>query len=184
MKEELLVKLGDDRKVLYEGTTENISAMDATHKKGNIIRICVLMAAAIALSILYSASVSSPKVGIIAFIIAIFAYAACAEVLNIGKLKKIKFYITEKHLVTDSGTAGSVVPLDTIEKYEFRCDSDGHNYLVCGIVKNGMYGLRSQAWVPARMDESGKCDRFVLYAMTDFEKFKTVFEEQLSKAKL
>lgn len=181
MKEELLAKLEDDRKVLYEGTAQNVRAMDKTHARTNLIRIIAIMGVCALLVILYCVKVETTKLGIIALLVIICAYAACAEVLHCGKFKKVKYYITEKHIVTDFDTSDSVVPFDSIKNYEFKTDDDGQNYLVCGDVKKGMYGLRSIAVTPARVND-GVCTEYVTYAMSDFDKFKAVFEQQMKKS--
>ena len=183
IRSEVLSKLDGDTSINYEGKAESVKAFDKTHSKTNLIRIIVLSVIGIALTVLYIVKASSSSVAIIVILLLSFLYGAFAEVIASGKLKKAKYYITDRHIVADLDSSFNVIPLSSIEKYRFEKDVDGHDYLIIGDCKKGMYGLRSLSTVSARFSEDKKCTESVFYAMSDFDKFKKVFEEQLAKAK-
>ena len=183
MKEELAAKLGGDTKVLYEGYPENVKPFDKTHKSTNIIRAVILTLLGIAFTLLYAIKAAKVSFVIAAFILILFAYIGFAEVISSCKLINYKYYITEHHIVADLGSNSNIVPLKSIEKYEYKKDADGQDYLIIGDVKKKDYSLRSATTIPARMDDSGVCTECVFYAMSDIEKFKKVFEQQLKMNK-
>ena len=183
LRDEVLSKLEGDTNINYSGVAENVKAFDGTHKKVNLIRSIVLSVIGIFLTVLYILKAQKPSVAIIVIILLGFIYTAFAEVISSNKFKKAKYYITDKNIVTDLDTSCHVIPLASIEKYRYEKDGDGHNYLVIGNCKKGMYGLRSLATLTPKFSEDGKCTDAVFYAMSDFDKFKRIFEAQLEKSK-
>ena len=186
MDEELKNTLQEGEKVLWEGKPENFITLDNTNKKPFIIKVVITAVVCIALIVAYCAAtipLDNFKPALPIVIAAFGILIASGTFLDARKLRRQRYYITDRRLIWISDSTRSV-PYETIQEYLFSRDEDDHMTLLVGVnaVKKKSHKWRSMAAGSVFMnDDTGVCEQAVFYAIPRAEQFKKIFEEQLQK---
>lgn len=179
MNERIKDYLGHEEKVLWDGKAESFQAMDKTHKNYYTRRsiIVAVISVAIIAAYFYSAVSSGAgiKWGVVLVLIAIAAFALVSPVLDVRKLRKCCYVLTNEKLILVTPSDVRSVALSSIPTAKMSVDEDGHKSLLCGpdAEKLPACKRRVATLTGALLDQqSSMCDRFVFYAVNDPEGLK------------
>lgn len=174
MNEKIKEYLGHEEKVLWSGQAENFQAMDKTHKSYYTRRsiIVAVISVAIIAAYFYSAVSSGAgiKWGVAVVLVAVAAFALVSPVLDIRKLRKCCYVLTNEKLMLITPSDVRSVALASIPTAKISVDEDGHKSLLCGpdAEKLPAFKRRVATLNGAQLDQqSNMCDRFVFYAVND-----------------
>ena len=186
MDEELKSALDDGEKILWQGKPENFVTLDKTNKKAFIIKAVITAVICLGLIIAYCIATiptDSCKPGLIVVIAFFGILIASGVFLDARRIRKQRYFITDKRLFWMSDSVRSV-PYETIKEYLFSRDEDDHTTLLIGVdaVKKKSSRWRALAASSVFMnDQTGVCEQAVFYAIPNPDRFKKIFEEQLRK---
>ena len=187
MQERLKDYLEHGEAILWHGRTENFEAMDATHKRYYIRRGIIAAMVAVLLIALYIPTAiktgAGVKSGAVVVIAAAGIYGVCSPFLDVRKLRKMEYVLTnEKLLLVSTGDVRSV-KLSAIPTARLASDADGHCSLLCGPDCDRLAPCKRRAatLTGAILDQdSMMCDRFVMYAVDDIQGLKAASVGHLS----
>ena len=176
MKERLKDYLEHDEEILWYGRAEQFAAMDKTHKAYYIRRGVIAAAVLILLLALYIPTAiktgAGVKPAVMVVIVAAGIYGICSPMLDVQKLRKMEYVLTnEKLMLVASGDVRSV-KLSAIPTARLDGDDDGHWSLLCGpdCDKLAPCKRRAATLSGAILDQdSMMCDRFVMYGVDDVQ---------------
>ena len=187
MKERLKDYLEHDEEILWYGRAEQFAAMDKTHKAYYIRRGVIAAAVLILLLALYIPTAiktgAGVKPAVVVVIVAAGIYGICSPMLDVQKLRKMEYVLTnEKLMLVASGDVRSV-KLSAIPTARLASDADGHWSLLCGpdCDKLAPCKRRVATLSGAILDQdSMMCDRFVMYGIDDVQGFRSAAVGHLS----
>lgn len=176
MKERLKDYLEHDEEILWQGRAENFEAMDGTHKAYYIRRGIIIAVVAILLIAFYIPAViktgAGIKPGVVVVIAAAGIYGVCSPFLDIGKLRKMEYVLTNEKLLLVTPSEVRSVKLSAIPTARMDSDADGHWSLLCGPDCDGLSPCKRRVatLTGAVLDQdSMMCDRFVMYGVDDVQ---------------
>ena len=179
MNERIKDYLGHDEKVLWNGQAEDFQAMDKTHKNYYIRRGVIVAIISVAVIAAYFISAVSSgagiKWGVAVVLVAVAAFALVSPVLDVRKLRKCYYVLTNEKLILVTPSDVRSVVLSSIPTAKMAVDEDGHKSLLCGpdAEKLSPCKRRVATLTGALLDQnSSMCDRFVFYAVNDPEGLK------------
>ncbi|MDO4982966.1 MAG: hypothetical protein Q4E35_05355 [Eubacteriales bacterium] len=183
--DELLNKtLASDETLLWSGSPESFETFDRTYKPIFIRKLIISLVIAAALTAAYFIAAGDNDVGV-KWGLLIFVWIVCIlPPINVPRdsklLKtKIRYAVTDKRYLTLSNTVRDV-EIAKCGKAYFVTDADGHTSFVTGMEgeKNLKANMREAAVVGVSMDtEADKCDRYVMYAVSDVEGLKQALKK-------
>ena len=176
MKERLKDYLEHDEEILWYGRAEQFAAMDKTHKAYYIRRGVIAAAVLILLLALYIPTAiktgAGVKPAVMVVIVAAGIYGICSPMLDVQKLRKMEYVLTnEKLMLVASGDVRSV-KLSAIPTARMASDADGHWSLLCGPDCDSLAPCKRRVatLTGAILDQdSMMCDRFVMYGVDDVQ---------------
>lgn len=186
MDEELKHHLEEGEAVLWNGAPEKFETMDKTYKPAIIRKAVICTAVAAVLTAAYLLAVKGTgnfKIGVEAIVVAACVLAAVSGFNDARKIRKQEYCITNSRLLWKSENIHAI-PFTAIKDYSFGKDDDGHTTLLIGeeTMKAKKTKWRVLAASPAIInEESGICERAVLYAIPDAAQFKKTLEQKLRK---
>ena len=168
-------ELKADEKLIWSDAPEGFTTFDKTHKSSLLIAIIVPLVIAVALTLWYilSAEVVDAMILILILMFAVMLVIpklAAASVLE----HDVCYALTDKRFFSyTSSSAVTSVPLNTIKDYEFKTDSDGHYYFVCGekALGLGVEKLRDRATNDSVINKD-VCTSYVMYGITKIDELK------------
>lgn len=179
MKERLKDYLERDEKILWNGRAEKFDTMDGTHKAYYIRRGIIIAVITILLIALYIPTATKTGAGvkpaIVVIVALVGAYAVVSPALDMRKLRKLDYVLTNENLLLVSPSDVRSVKLSAIPTARLDCDSDGHWSLLCGPDCDDLPACKRRVatLTGAILDQdSMKCNRFVMYAIDDVKGFK------------
>ena len=189
MKEKIKDILEPGEEILWSAQPAAFKALDKTHKNYYIRRSIIVAIAALAVFAAYFyAAISAAgeiKWGVVAVLLALTAYAALSPVMDINKLRKCSYVLTnEKLLLVSPGDVRSV-KLSSIPTAKIVGDEDGQFSLLCGPLAEKLPAFKRRVITlsGAMLEQSsGMCDRFVLYAIGDVQGLRKAAEGYLTIA--
>ena len=187
MKERLKDYLEHDEEILWYGRAEQFAAMDKTHKAYYIRRGVIAAAVLILLLALYIPTAiktgAGVKPAVVVVIVAAGIYGICSPMLDVQKLRKMEYVLTnEKLMLVASGDVRSV-KLPAIPTARLARDADGHWSLLCGPDCDSLAPCKRRVATlsGAILDQdSMMCDRFVMYGIDDVQGFRSAAVGHLS----
>ena len=189
MTEKIKDYLEHDEKVLWSGKPEAFDSADKTHKTyyaRRSIWVAVVAIAVIA-AYLYAAITTEAgiKAGVIVVLVAVSIYAFVSPALDIRKLRKCEYVLTNEKLILVTSSDVRSVKLSSIPTAKVFTDQDGHCSLLCGPDADALpaHKLRVSTLTGAITNQdTGMCDRFVFYAVDDMAGLKKAAEGYLTIA--
>ena len=176
MKERLKDYLEHGEEILWHGRAEQFEAMDKTHKAYYIRRGVIAAAVLILLIALYIPTAiktgAGIKPGVVIVIAAAGLYGVFSPFLDVRKLRKMEYVLTnEKLMLVTSGDVRSV-KLSAIPTARMASDDDGHWSLLCGPDCDSLAPCKRRVATLAGAildQDSMMCDRFVMYGVDDVQ---------------
>ena len=186
MEELLKESLREDEKLLWSGRPEAFETLDKTHKspfiRSGIITAVVTIALCVAYVILVRAKEAPLKPAVLVIVAACGIFIIVRGLLDASKIKKRVLYaITDKRLIILTDSAKSV-EYSAISAAKLDRDEDGHTSLLCGedAIKARPWKRRAAVLSGAITNENtGMCERFVMYALPDADKIKEILKPYL-----
>ena len=186
MEELLKESLREDEKLLWSGRPEAFETLDKTHKspfiRRGIITAVVTVALCVAYVILVRAKEAPVKPAVLVIVAACGIFIILRGLLDASKIRKRTSYaITDKRLLILTDSAKSV-EYSAISAAKLDRDEDGHTSLLCGedAIKARPWKRRAAVLSGAITNENtGMCERFVLYALPDADKIKEILKPYL-----
>ena len=186
MEELLKEALREDEKLLWSGRPEAFETLDKTHKspfiRSGIITAVVTIALCVAYVILAKANDVPLKPAVLVIVAACGIFIIVRGLLDASKIKKRVLYaITDKRLIILTDSAKSV-EYSAINVAKLDRDEDGHTSLLCGedAIKARPWKRRAAVLSGAITNENtGMCERFVMYALPDADKIKEILKPYL-----
>lgn len=186
MEELLKESLREDEKLLWSGRPEAFETLDKTHKspfiRSGIITAVVTIALCMAYVILAKAKEAPLKPAVLVIVAACGIFIIVRGLLDASKIRKRTSYvITDKRLLILTDSAKSV-EYSAISASKLDRDEDGHTSLLCGedAIKARPWKRRAAALSGAITNENtGMCERFVMYALPDADKIKEILKPYL-----
>lgn len=186
MEELLKESLREDEKLLWSGRPEAFETLDKTHKspfiRRGIITAVVTVALCVAYVILVRAKEAPVKPAVLIIVVACGVFIIVRGLLDASKIRKRTSYaITDKRLIILTDSAKSV-EYSAISAAKLDRDEDGHTSLLCGedAIKARPWKRRAAVLSGAITNENtGMCERFVMYALPDAEKIKEILKPYL-----
>lgn len=135
MEEKLRSLLAEDETLLWSGCPENFETLDRTNKKSIIIGLIIKAIVTAGILILYIRAALSGvgiKYGVIAFIIAVAAYAFANPFFTARRLRSKTIYGLSDKRVLRAGANDESVPYERMKSVVLRTDEDKHTTLLCG----------------------------------------------------
>jgi len=188
MNEELKNILDEGETVLHQSVPESFETLDRTNKGHFTIKTVLAVGICGAMIIAYiigTAATASFK-PVLVIVLAFIAVMVCLSTfLDARKIRRQRFFITDRRLIWYNDSMRSI-PYPSITQYKIARDEDGHTSLLIGenAVKSKSRKWRFMATSPVFMNqETGICEQAVFYAISDPEKFMTVFEDQIKRTR-
>lgn len=186
MEELLKESLREDEKLLWSGRPEAFETLDKTHKspfiRRGIITAVVTVALCVAYVILVRAKEAPVKPAVLVIVAACGIFIILRGLLDASKIRKRACYaITDKRLIILTDSAKSV-EYSAINVAKLDRDEDGHTSLLCGedAIKARPWKRRAAVLSGAITNENtGMCERFVMYALPDADKIKEILKPYL-----
>lgn len=186
MEELLKESLREDEKLLWSGRPEAFETLDKTHKspfiRSGIIAAVVTIALCVAYVILAKAKDVPLKPAVLVIVAACGIFIIVRGLLDASKIRKRTSYvITDKRLLILTDSARSV-EYSAINVAKLDRDEDGHTSLLCGEGAIKMKPWKRRVAVLSGAitdDDTGMCERFVLYALPDADKIKEILKPYL-----
>ena len=186
MEELLKEALREDEKLLWSGRPEAFETLDKTHKspfiRSGIIAAVVTIALCVAYVILAKAKDVPLKPAVLVIVAACGIFIILRGLNDASKIKKRVLYaITDKRLIILTDSAKSV-EYSAISAAKLDRDEDGHTSLLCGedAIKARPWKRRAAVLSGAITNENtGMCERFVMYALPDADKIKEILKPYL-----
>lgn len=186
MEELLKESLREDEKLLWSGRPEAFETLDKTHKspfiRSGIIAAVVTIALCVAYVILAKAKDVPLKPAVLVIVAACGIFIILRGLNDASKIKKRACYaITDKRLIILTDSAKSV-EYSAISAAKLDRDEDGHTSLLCGedAIKARPWKRRAAVLSGAITNENtGMCERFVMYALPDADKIKEILKPYL-----
>ncbi|MGM9587200.1 MAG: hypothetical protein ACI3VA_06920 [Candidatus Limivicinus sp.] len=186
MEELLKESLREDEKLLWSGRPEAFETLDKTHKspfiRSGIIAAVVTIALCVAYVILAKAKDVPLKPAVLVIVAACGIFIILRGLLDASKIRKRACYaITDKRLIILTDSAKSV-EYSAIIAAKLDRDEDGHTSLLCGedAIKARPWKRRAAVLSGAITNENtGMCERFVMYALPDADKIKEILKPYL-----
>ena len=179
MKEKIKDSLEPGEEILWSAQPAAFKALDKTHKNYYTRRsiIAAVVTLAIIAVYLYSAISSGAgiKWGVVVVLVAVGVYAVVSPVLDVNKLRKCAYVLTNEKLILVTPSDVRSVALSSIPTAKLAVDEDGHKSLLCGpdAEKLAPCKRRVATLTGALLDQQNSmCDRFVFYAVNDPEGLK------------
>ncbi len=179
MKERLKDYLEHGEEVLWSGKPENFDTADKTHKSYYTRRsiIVAIISVAIIVAYLYTAISTGAgiKYGVVVVLVAVAIYALVSPVLDIKKMRKCEYVLTNEKILLVTPSDVRSVKLSSVPTAKVFTDEDGHKSLLCGPDAESLpaFKLRIATLTGAIMNQdTNMCDRFVLYAVNDMDGLK------------
>ena len=187
MKERLKDYLEHDEQILWHGRTAAFEAMDGTHKAYYIRRGIIAAVVTVLLIALYIPTAiktgAGVKLGVVIVIVAAGIYGICSPFLDVRKLRKMEYVLTNEKLMLVTPSDVRSVKLSAIPTARLAGDDDGHWSLLCGpdCDKLAPCKRRAATLSGAILDQdSMMCDRFVMYGVDDVQGFRSAAVGHLS----
>ena len=179
MEELLKESLREEEKLLWSGRPEPFEPLDKTHKspfiRSGIITALVTIAICVAYVILTGINNAPLKPAVLVIVAACGIFIILRGLLDASKIRKRALYaITDKRLLILTDSAKSV-EYSAISAAKLDRDEDGHTSLLCGedAIKAKPWKRRAATLSGAITDDNtGMCERFVMYALPDADKVK------------
>ena len=176
MRERLKDHLEHDEQILWHGRVEGFEALDGTHKAYYIRRGVIAAVVAVLLIALYIPTAiktgAGIRLGVVIVIVAAGLYGVCSPFLDVRKLRKMEYVLTnEKLMLVTPGDVRSV-KLSAIPTARLASDADGHWSLLCGPDCDSLAPCKRRVatLTGAILDQdSMMCDRFVMYGIDDVQ---------------
>jgi len=185
MEQKLNDILVDGEKLLWSGKPE-FKSLGETHKNFYAGKVVVVAFALIAFFMYYFIGVKEGTIPFKAAVLVIMGVVAAVplalEWLDVQKMNKTVYAVTDKRLISLVDTAVNTLTYDLIREYKFAEDADGQVSLVCGcdMMKKSPRTYRASAVYGLRMkDDHSECERFVMYAIPEADKVKKLVANQL-----
>ena len=183
MNEKLKEHLQEGEKLLWSGAP-TVKMMDETYKNAYAGKAVVILFAAIAFLVYYMLGVQDGTIPFKASVIALTAILAAVvlapDVMDVGKLNKAVYGVTDRRLLVFINGALHAIEFDKITDYKFDTDAAGQTTLMCGesAMKcrptrrrlNTIYGTRMT-------DDGSACDRFVMYGIPEADKVEALMKK-------
>ena len=176
MKERLKDYLEPGEKILWQGRVAPFESMDHTHKAYYIRRGIIAAAVLILLIALYIPTAiktgAGVKLGVVIVIIAAGIYGICSPMLDVRKLRKMEYVLTNEKLMLVTPSDVRSVKLSAIPTARMASDDDGHWSLLCGPDCDSLAPCKRRVatLTGAILDQdSMMCDRFVMYGIDDVQ---------------
>lgn len=132
MDELIKSRMDEDEHILWQGGPETIKTLDATNKKRFWVTTCICIVTAIVLLALYICNVKGDrKPAVYVIVLALCAVAPIRQILDARGVRKLRYVVTDKRLMTVSGEAKAVL-LSRIRECALRTDADGHLCFLAG----------------------------------------------------
>lgn len=186
MEELLKESLREDEKLLWSGRPEAFETLDKTHKspfiRSGSITAVVTIVLCVAYVILAKSKGAPLKPSVLVVMAACGVFIILHGLFDASKIRKRAAYvITDKRLLilTDSARA---VEYSSINVAKLDRDEDGHTSLLCGkdAIKMKPWKRRGAVLSGAITDDdTGMCQRFVMYALPDADKIKEILKPYL-----
>ena len=176
MKERLKDYLEPGEKILWQGRVTPFESMDHTHKAYYIRRGIIAAAVLILLIALYIPTAiktgAGIKPGVLLVIVAAGIYGICSPMLDVRKLRKMEYVLTNEKLMLVTPSDVRSVKLSAIPTARMASDADGHWSLLCGPDCDSLAPCKRRVatLTGAILDQdSMMCDRFVMYGVDDVQ---------------
>ena len=181
IKEELL----QGEELLWSGVSESFETLDKTNKSACIRKAIIIFSVVAALCIFYIVYAGSKgidlKPGLIIIVMALALVASFNFYAQANKLRRGVYAITDQRIISIIDTPKSV-ELSRIKYIQMKTDEDGHVSILCGkqVIESKSHQWRALALLdPSIEAETGICERFVIYAISDAETVKRVLSDFL-----
>ena len=185
MTERLKEKLLPGEKVLWSGASEKFETMDHTNKAAYIKRAMIILGTVAALCLLYIVYVTSKgidlKLGLVAIALGFAVLGSANFYFDAKKLGRAFYAVTDQRVISIIDMPKSLERAK-IRDVEMKTDEDGHVSLLFGkkVIDSKSHQWRTYALLdPYIGEESGKCERFALYAIPDAENLKKILTDFL-----
>lgn len=179
MEERIKDNLVQGEEILWSSRPAAFQPMDKTHKSYYIRRsiIVAVVSVAILSAYFYSAIATSAgiKWGVVAVLLAVALYSLVSPVLDINRLRKCSYVLTNENLFLVTPSDVRSVKLSSIPTARLAKDEDGLSSLLCGPLADKLpaFKRRVATLSGALVDQdSSMCDRFVLYGISDTDSLK------------
>lgn len=176
MKEKLKDYLERGEEILWHSRAEQFEAMDRTHKAYYIRRGVIAAAILILLLAFYIPTAiktgAGVKLGVVIVIVAAGIYGICSPMLDVRKLRKMEYVLTNEKLMLVTPSDVRSVKLSAIPTARMASDADGHWSLLCGPDCDSLAPCKRRVatLTGAILDQdSMMCDRFVMYGVDDVQ---------------
>lgn len=176
MKERLKDYLTHDEQILWHGRTTAFEAMDGTHKAYYIRRGIIAAVVTVLLIALYIPTAiktgAGVKLGVVIVIVAAGIYGICSPFLDVRKLRKMEYVLTNEKLMLVTPSDVRSVKLSAIPTARMASDADGQWSLLCGPDCDSLAPCKRRlaTLTGAILDQdSMMCDRFVMYGVDDVQ---------------
>lgn len=186
MNDKIKEELQQGEKLLWTGKTEAFEILDTTYKKHIIQKAVLIIGIVAVLCIVYVLYASSNAIEIkyaLIWIALICALMGAVSSFTEGKkLKQASYAITDRRIISFIGVPKSL-EFSHINCVDFKTDSDGHTSVLFGntAIKAKAHQRRTLALLDPYIDEeSGKCSRFVMYAVPDVEGIKNILGKYIN----
>lgn len=183
MIEKLNEQLQEGEQLLWSGKPA-FKALGKTLKGYYLAKTVVVLAALIGFFAYYAKIIAAGqtgfKVSVLVVMGALGGVALAMEWLDVGKMKKTVYGITDRRLIAVVENSVHSVAYDKIKEYKFDTDKDGQVSLLIG--KSAMSARaknhRTNAIFGTRMTDDGSaCDRFVFYAIPEADKVEKLMKK-------
>ena len=171
MDELIKSRMDEDERILWQGGPEPVKTLDATNKKRFWVTTCICIVAAITLLALYTCNVKGDRMpSVYVIVLVLCAFAPIRRILDARELRKLRYVVTDKRLMTVLSEA-KAVPLSRIRECALRTDADGHLSFLAGA---GALKARPSHWRdvaltgnPGGGEPDEPVDVFGFYAVAD-----------------
>lgn len=181
LKEEIM----PDEKLLWCGEVEKFETMDKTYKSAYIkraIKICSIVAGLCLIYIFYAVSKGIElKLGLVAVAMGFEILGSLNFFSDAKKLRRTVYAITDRRIISFADVPKSV-DLIRVRDVDFKTDEDGHVSVLFGkkVIASKSHQWRSYSLLDPYIDEeTGVCERFAMYAITDIEIVKKLLADFL-----
>lgn len=185
MTEILKEELWPEEKVLWSGKADEFVTLDSTNKAAYIRRAITILGIVIGLCLVYIVYVTSKgielKLGLVAIAIAFAVLGSVNFYSDAKKLRRAFYAVTNKRIISIIDVPKSV-EYARINAAQLKTDEDGHVSLLCGkkVIQSKSHKWRMFALLDPYIEpETGICERFALYAVSDAENLKKILSDLL-----
>ena len=178
-------ELREGEKLLWTGAPEEFETLDLTTKTPFIRKAIIILTVVLAICIWYVTYCMNNGVKLKPALVVVLVICALIGSFNFyfqaKKLRRTTYAITDQRLISIIDLPKSV-EFSAIKEIQLKSDADGHVSVLCGsqTINAKAHQWRSLALTDPYIDqETGLCDRFILYAIPDAENVKKILGDFL-----